>query len=110
VKGSSLASRPDFLICPLCEVDHLQPSGSGSARCASCARLVGGAIDETLRRIPALPDAWENTAASAATPRCGACPTGSSTARPAARRYLRSILLPLFRGLMSTAKRTWQAG
>jgi ribosomal protein L37AE/L43A len=57
MKGSSLASRLDSLICPLCEVDQLQPSENGSARCPSCATLVSGAMLETLRHISALPDA-----------------------------------------------------
>jgi ribosomal protein L37AE/L43A len=57
VKTSSLVSRPDSLVCPLCEVDQLRPSGNDSAQCASCAGLVSGAMLVTLRRISALPDA-----------------------------------------------------
>ncbi len=57
VKGSSAVSRPDSLVCPLCEVDQLRPSGNDSAQCASCAGLVSGAMLETLRGICALPDA-----------------------------------------------------
>jgi ribosomal protein L37AE/L43A len=57
VKGSSAFSRPDSLVCPLCEVDQLRPSGNDSAQCASCAGLVSGAMLEALRRISALPDA-----------------------------------------------------
>ena len=57
MKGSSLTSRVDSLVCPLCEVDQLQSSGNGSARCGSCASLVSGPMLDTLRRISALPDA-----------------------------------------------------
>ena len=56
VKGSSAFSRPDSLVCPLCEVDQLRPSGNDSAQCASCAGLVSGAMLVTLRRISALAD------------------------------------------------------
>ena len=57
MKGSSAFSRSDSLVCPLCEVDQLRPSGNDSAQCASCAGLVSGAMLVTLRRISALPDA-----------------------------------------------------
>jgi hypothetical protein len=57
MRSSSLASGPRALVCPLCEVDQLRPSGNNSARCASCAGLVSGAMLETLRGISALPDA-----------------------------------------------------
>jgi uncharacterized Zn finger protein (UPF0148 family) len=55
--SSSLASRSRSLICPLCEAGKLRPSGQDSARCASCAGPVSGALLETLRGICALPDA-----------------------------------------------------
>jgi ribosomal protein L37AE/L43A len=57
VKSSSLASRPDSLLCPLCEASELKPSGQDSVRCASCAGTVSGAMLEALRQIVALPDA-----------------------------------------------------
>jgi hypothetical protein len=57
VKGSSLASRHSSLVCPLCEGGELRPSGHHSARCASCAGLVSGAVLGALREITALPDA-----------------------------------------------------
>jgi hypothetical protein len=57
VKGSSLASRLDCFVCPLCEAGELRSTGQGSARCASCAGLVSGATLEALRQIAALPDA-----------------------------------------------------
>ena len=55
--SSSLASRSRSLICPLCEAGELKPSGQGSARCASCAGPVSGAMLGALRQIVALPDA-----------------------------------------------------
>src|SRR3712207_7606299 len=55
--SSSLASRSRSLICPLCEAGKLQPSGQDSARCASCAGPVSGAMLGALRQIVALPDA-----------------------------------------------------
>jgi uncharacterized Zn finger protein (UPF0148 family) len=57
VKGSSLSSGRDSLVCPLCEVGELQPFDNASARCDSCGGLVSGAMLETLRHIIALPDA-----------------------------------------------------
>src|SRR3712207_9545167 len=57
VRSSSVASRPSSLVCPLCEACKLQPSGKDSARCASCAAPVSGAMLGALRQIVALPDA-----------------------------------------------------
>jgi hypothetical protein len=57
MKTSLLASRPDYLICPLCEAGQLQPSDRTSMRCETCGGLLGGATLEDLRRISALPDA-----------------------------------------------------
>ena len=57
MKDSSLASSHSSLVCPLCEGDELRPCGHHSARCASCAGLVSGAVLEALRQITALPDA-----------------------------------------------------
>jgi hypothetical protein len=56
VKGSFLASRSDSLVCPLCEAGELRLSDHTSARCASCASLLNGAMVETLRQITALPE------------------------------------------------------
>src|ERR687898_410192 len=57
MRNSSLASGSRALVCPLCEVDQLRLSANVSARCASCAGLVSGAMLETLRSITDLPDA-----------------------------------------------------
>jgi hypothetical protein len=57
MKTSPLVSRPDYLICPLCEADRLYPSGQGSTTCRSCRTHVRGGVLETLRGISSLPDA-----------------------------------------------------
>jgi hypothetical protein len=57
MKVSSLASRPDSLVCPLCETGQLRSSANDSMRCVSCDGLLSGALLETLRQISALPDA-----------------------------------------------------
>jgi ribosomal protein L37AE/L43A len=58
VKSLSLASRPDSLLCPLCEVSKLYPSGRDSMRCESCGGRLSGAMLKTLRGISALPDVF----------------------------------------------------
>jgi hypothetical protein len=57
MRGSSLVSRSDSLVCPLCEASKLYPSDRASMRCQSCAECLSGAMLETLKRIAALPDA-----------------------------------------------------
>jgi ribosomal protein L37AE/L43A len=57
VKGSALASRSDYLVCPHCERYELKACTNDSARCPSCGVLVSGAMLRTLRQVAALPDA-----------------------------------------------------
>jgi hypothetical protein len=57
VRSSSLASRPDSLLCPLCEASKLYPCARDSMRCESGGGRLSGAMLETLRGISALPDA-----------------------------------------------------
>jgi hypothetical protein len=57
VRKSSLASRLNALVCPLCEVSKLHPSDGDSLRCESCGGCLSEAMLETLRSICALPDA-----------------------------------------------------
>ena len=57
MRGSSLASRSDSLVCPLCEAGKLYPSDRDSMRCESCGGHLCGAMVETLRQITDLPDA-----------------------------------------------------
>jgi hypothetical protein len=57
MRGSSLASKPDSFVCPLCEASKLYPSDRDSMRCQSCGGRLSGPMLDTLRRISALPDA-----------------------------------------------------
>jgi ribosomal protein L37AE/L43A len=57
VNGSTLASRPDAMICPFCEAGELLLFGGVSTRCDSCARTVEGAVAKILGQIASLPDA-----------------------------------------------------
>jgi hypothetical protein len=54
---ASMASRPDCLICPLCEASPLRLSGCDSMGCVSCGGRLSGAMLATLRGISALPEA-----------------------------------------------------
>jgi transcription elongation factor Elf1 len=58
MRGSSLASRPDSFVCPLCELSKLYPSASDrdSMRCQACDTHLQGAMLKTLRSISILPD------------------------------------------------------
>jgi len=57
MKASSLASKPDSLVCPFCEIGQLRSSTHDSMRCQSCGGPLNGAMLQTLRQISALPDA-----------------------------------------------------
>src|SRR5215217_1633917 len=54
---ASMASRPDSLVCPLCEASKLHARNRDSMRCESCGGRLSGAMLATLRGISALPDA-----------------------------------------------------
>ena len=56
MKGSSLVSKPDSLVCPLCEVGRLRSFVNDSMRCGSCGGHLSGAILKALRQITDLPD------------------------------------------------------
>jgi hypothetical protein len=79
VKGSSLASRPDFLVCPLCEAGKLCPSGDngGPARCNSCGSSLSWAMLEALRQITDLPDAMGSHACECGHPEMRRLPDGT---------------------------------
>ena len=51
-----MASRPECLICPLCEANKLCASAQDSMRCQSCSRTLSEAVLNALRQIIALPD------------------------------------------------------
>ena len=57
MKGSVSDSKPHLMICPLCEEGELRLDENGSARCDSCARVVGDALLRTLEQVVALADA-----------------------------------------------------
>ena len=57
MKASSLASRSDYLVCPVCQEGELRPFGGERARCRSCGCILGTAMLLTLEQIIALPDA-----------------------------------------------------
>jgi hypothetical protein len=77
VKSSSLASRRDFFVCPLCEAGELRPARQGSARCASCTGLVSEAMLEMLRQITDLPDALGSHACECGHPEMRRLPDGT---------------------------------
>jgi ribosomal protein L37AE/L43A len=76
VKGTSLVSRPGFLVCPLCEVDQLRSSGTGPMHCESCGGQLSGAMLEALRSISALPGALGNHACECGHPEMRRLPDG----------------------------------
>ena len=59
VDTSTIASGPQFRICPLCEASRLVFSGLYSARCLACCCEPGSDFRKSLRQIVALPDAPE---------------------------------------------------
>jgi ribosomal protein L37AE/L43A len=77
VKGSSLASRPDWLVCPLCEASEFHPLDRGSMRCRSCGGSLSEAMVETLRGISALPDALGTHACECGHPEMRRLPDGT---------------------------------
>ena len=56
MKGWSSASKPDSLVCPLCEAGSLSLLAHDSAGCSSCGGSLSGAMLGALREIAALPD------------------------------------------------------
>ena len=57
MNGFSLASKYDYLVCPLCEVGELRPASKDRTRCDSCGCILGAGMVLTLEQIGALPDA-----------------------------------------------------
>jgi hypothetical protein len=72
-----LTSRPDFLVCPLCERHELRPHSHNSARCPSCSDFVSGAILETIKQVAGLPDALGRHACECAHPEMRRLPDGT---------------------------------
>ncbi len=77
MKASTLASRSDRLICPVCEAGDLHPSGGDRARCSSCGCILGAATLLTLEQIIALPDALGKHACECSHPEMRRLPDGA---------------------------------
>jgi hypothetical protein len=77
MRGSSLASRPDSLVCPLCEASKLYPSAQDSMRCESCGAHLHGAMLETLQSISTLPDTLGSHACECGHPEMRPRPDGT---------------------------------
>jgi ribosomal protein L37AE/L43A len=77
MRGSSLASRPGSLVCPLCEASKLYPSGQGSMCCRSCGTHVQGSVLGTLPCMCALPDALGSHACDCGHPEMRLLPDGT---------------------------------
>jgi hypothetical protein len=71
------SSRPNFLVCPLCEKGRLQASDQDSMSCNSCSGLLSRATLETLRQIAALPDAPGRHACECGHPEMRLLPDGT---------------------------------
>jgi len=76
VKVSSLASRSDYLVCPICQAGELHSFGGECARCNSCECIVGAATLLTLEQIIALPDALGGHACECGHPEMRLLPDG----------------------------------
>jgi ribosomal protein L37AE/L43A len=57
MRASTLSSRSDFVVCPVCQAGELQPFGGERARCSRCGCILGTAMLLTLEQIIALPGA-----------------------------------------------------
>ena len=78
VKASSLTSRSDYLVCPVCQAGELHSSfGAERARCDSCGCIVGGATLLTLQQIIALPHAMGKHACECGHPEMRFLPGGA---------------------------------
>ena len=77
MRSSAVASRPDSLVCPLCEASKLDPSVQGSMTCQSCGIQLRGDMLETLRCISTLPDAAGSHACECGHPEMRLLPEGT---------------------------------
>ena len=77
MKASSLASRSDYLVCPICQAGELRFFGGEWARCSSCECIVGAATLLTLEQIIALPDALGRHACECGHPEMRLLPDGA---------------------------------
>jgi ribosomal protein L37AE/L43A len=77
MRGSSLASRPDSLVCPLCEASKLYPLAQDSTRCESCGVYLQASMLSTLRSIATLPDTLGSHACECGHPEMRLLPDGT---------------------------------
>jgi ribosomal protein L37AE/L43A len=77
MRDSSLVSRSDSFVCPLCEASQLYPSGQGSMTCQSCNTQLQGAMLGTLRSISTLPDTLGSHACECGHPEMRRLPDGT---------------------------------
>ena len=98
MKASTLASRSEYLVCPICQAGELHSFGGECARCSWCECIVGAATLLTLEQIIALPDALGRHACECGHPEMRLlCLMGRCTAPPAARKCFPSRLSPALR-------------
>jgi hypothetical protein len=77
VRASTLASRSEYLVCPICQAGELHSFGGECARCSSCECIVGAATLLTLEQIIALPDALGGHACECGHPEMRLLPDGT---------------------------------
>jgi hypothetical protein len=77
MRDSSLASRSDFLVCPVCQVGELHSFGGEGARCGLCGCILGAAMVLTLEQIIALPGASGKHACECGHPEMRRLPDGT---------------------------------
>ena len=77
MKASSLTSRSDYLVCPICQAGELYPFDGECACCSSCECIVGAATLLTLEQIIALPDALGRHACECGHPEMRLLPDGA---------------------------------
>jgi hypothetical protein len=77
VKASSLASRFDYLVCPVCQAGELHRFGGECARCGSCGSILGTATLLTLEKLIALPDTLGKHACEGGHPEMRLLPGGA---------------------------------
>lgn len=77
MKRSSLTSRSDSLVCPICGTNRLRSSSHDTMLCQSCGGHLSGAELETLRQITALPDTLGTHACECGHPEMRVLPDGT---------------------------------
>ncbi len=76
MKTSPLPSKPNRLICPLCEAGELHLFAGDDARCGLCGYILGTTMLLTLEQVHALPDALGKHACECGHPEMRYLPDG----------------------------------